>query len=82
MPSKLRFRWWVTKEYNGSYQLGTLVGELLSKWINVFRLKPYKGRMLENLFKEPGETREYRRPDRNQGHPGSNGGGTGRTQFY
>ena len=35
MPGKLRFRWtgpfWVTKEFVGSYQLGTLAGELLSK---------------------------------------------------
>ena len=56
MPGKLRFRWispfWVTKEFVGSYQLGTLAGELLSKWVNDFRLKPYKARMLENPFKE------------------------------
>ena len=56
MPGKLRFRWtgpfWITKEYNGSYQLGTLAGELLSKWVNGFRLKPYKGQMPENPFKE------------------------------
>ena len=56
MPGKLRFRWtgplWITKEYNGSYQLGTLVGDLLSKWVNGFRLKPYKGQVPENPFKE------------------------------
>ena len=56
MPRKLRFRWispfWVTKEFNGSYQLGTLVGVLLSKWASGFRLKPYKGRMAENPLKE------------------------------
>ena len=44
MSGKLRFRWtgpfWVTKEYNGSYQLGKLPRELLSKWVNGFRLKP------------------------------------------
>ena len=56
MPVKLRFRWtgpfWVTEEFNGSYQLGTLPGELLSNWVNGFRLKRYKGRMPENPFKE------------------------------
>ena len=57
MPRKLRFRWispfWVTKEFNGSYQLGILARELLSKWVNGFQLKPYKGRMPEIPFKEP-----------------------------
>ena len=56
MQGKLRFRWtgpfWITKEYNGSYQLGTLAGELLGKWVNGFRLKPYKGQMSENPFQE------------------------------
>ena len=56
MSGKLRFRWtgpfWITKEYNGSYQLGTLAGELLSKWVNGFRLKPYKGQMPKNPFKD------------------------------
>ena len=56
MPGKLRFRWtgsfWITKEYNGSYQLGTLAGEILGKWVNGFRLKPYKGRMPKNLVQE------------------------------
>ena len=56
MPGKLRFRWtgpfWITREFNGSYQLGTLAGELLSKWVNGFRLKPYKGQMPENPFKD------------------------------
>ena len=40
MLGKLQFRWtgpfWVTKEFNGSYQIGTLAGELLSKWVNGF----------------------------------------------
>mgnify|MGYP000518234340 CR=1 FL=1 len=44
MQGKLRFRWigplWVTKEFNGSYQLRTLAEKLLSKWVNGFRLKP------------------------------------------
>ena len=57
MPGKLRFQWtgpfWVTREFNGSYQLGTLAGELLSKWVNDFRLNPYKGRMPKTPFKEP-----------------------------
>ena len=56
MPVKLQFRWtgpfWITKDYNGSYKLGTLARELLSKWVNGFRPKPYKGQMPENPFKE------------------------------
>ena len=55
MPEKLRFRWtgpfWITKEYNGSYQLGTLAGEVIGKWANGFRLKPYKGCMSANPSK-------------------------------
>mgnify|MGYP000444513631 FL=1 len=62
MPGKLRFRWtgpfWITKEYNGSYQLGTLAGELLGKWVNGFRLKPYKGRMPKNPFQEDEDPQE------------------------
>ena len=41
-------------EYNGSYQLGTLAGEVKGKWANGFRLKPYKGHMPANPF--PGNT--------------------------
>ena len=56
MLGKLRFQWtgpfWITKEYNGSYQLGTLAGEILGKWVNGFRLKPYKERMPENPFQK------------------------------
>ena len=42
-------------EFKGSYQLGTLVGELLEKWVNRFRLKPYIGLMPENPLREPEE---------------------------
>ena len=53
---KLRFQWtspfWITREFNGSYKLGKLAGELLRKWVNGFRLKPYKGQMPENPFKD------------------------------
>ena len=56
MLGKLRFRWtgpfWITREFKGSYQLGTLARELLEKWVNKFRLKPYEGLMLVNPFKE------------------------------
>ena len=56
MPGKLRFRWtgpyWITREFNGSYQLGTLAGEVLGKWVNGFRLKPYKGPMPRNPFEQ------------------------------
>ena len=64
MPGKLRFWWtgpfWVTREFNGSYQLGILAGEILSKWVNRFGLKPYKGRMPENPFKTLGSTEEMK----------------------
>ena len=67
MPGKLRFRWtgpfWITKEYNGSYQLGTLAGEVVGKWANGFRLKPYKGHMPANPFKhEPTQIRNNEEP--------------------
>ena len=56
MPGKLRFRWtgpfWITREYNGSYQLGTLARELLGKWVNGSCLNPYKGQMPKNPFKD------------------------------
>ena len=56
MPGKLRFRWtgpyWITREFNGSYQLGTLAGEVLGKWVNGFRLKPYHGPMPRNPFEQ------------------------------
>ena len=60
MPGKLRFRWtgpyWLTREYNGSYQLGTLAGEVLGKWVNGFRLKPYRGPMPKNPFEQRTDT--------------------------
>ena len=50
-----QFRWtgpyWITKEFKGSYKLGTLAGEIVGKWVNGFRLKQYKGPMLANPFK-------------------------------
>ena len=56
MPGKLRFRWtgpyWITREFNGSYQLGTLAGEVMGKWVNGFRLKPYYGPMPWNPFEQ------------------------------
>ena len=55
MPGKLRFRWtgpyWIIDSKNGTYQVGTLAGEKVSKWINGFRLKPYQGEMPENPFR-------------------------------
>ena len=54
MSGKLRFRWtgpyWIMPEFNGSYQLGTLAGKVLDKWVNGFRLKPYYGPMPHNPF--------------------------------
>ena len=55
MPGKLRFRWageyWIVDNKNGRYQVGTLAGERLPKWINGFRLKPYQEEMPENPFR-------------------------------
>ena len=57
MPGKLQFRWigpyWILRELKWSYQLGMLVGEILEKWVNGFRLKPYHGLMPRNPFKQP-----------------------------
>ena len=35
-----------------------LVGELLEKWVNGYRLKPYKGPMLEKPFKALEENKD------------------------
>ena len=55
MPGKLRFRctgpYWIVDNKNGTYQVGTLAGEKLPKWINGFRLKPYQEEMPENPFR-------------------------------
>ena len=53
---------WITKEYNGSYQLGTLSGEVIGKWANGFRLKPYKGHKPSNPFKQDSEIRHDEEP--------------------
>ena len=45
--------YWIIK-FNGLYQLGTLAGEVFDKWVNGFRLKPYRGLTPTNPF-EPGE---------------------------
>ena len=62
MLGKLRFQWtgpfWITKEFKGPYELGTLAGEVLEKWVNGFQVKPYKGPMLVNPFKEPDERKD------------------------
>ena len=40
MPGKLWYRWtgpiWIVNNKNGTYQVGTLAGEILPKWVNVF----------------------------------------------
>ena len=54
MPGKLRFRctgpFWIVDSKHGMYQVATLSGEILPKWVNGFWLKPYHGSMLENPF--------------------------------
>ena len=52
---------------NGLYQLGTLVGEILGKWVNGFCLKPYKGRMPENPFQKDEDPQDpEHRPEEGQ----------------
>ena len=40
MPKKLRFRWtrpfWIVDSKNDTYQVGTLLREILPKWVNGF----------------------------------------------
>jgi hypothetical protein len=54
MPGKLRLRWtrpyWIVNEETGTYQLGTLSGEVPPQWANGFRLKPYYGKLSPNPF--------------------------------
>ena len=58
MQGKLWFRWtgpyWITREFKGSYQLGTLAGDVLDKWVNSFRLKLYHVPIPKNPFEQPG----------------------------
>ena len=54
MPGKLRFRWtgpyWIVGIENGTFQLGTLAGEVLQQKANGFRLKPSTGPTPPNRF--------------------------------
>ena len=56
MLGKLLFWWtgpyWIIDAIKGTYQLGTLAGEVLPKWGNGFRLKPYAGPTPPNPFSE------------------------------
>ena len=68
MPGKLRFRWtgpfWIVDEFNGTFQLGTVVGEIVKSWINGFRLRPYQGSTPPNLFGKTHGTEEATCPPR------------------
>ena len=60
MLGKLRFRWtgpfWITDEFNGTFQLGTLAGDIVKSWVNGFRLRPYHGNTPANPFTESHST--------------------------
>ena len=60
VPGKLRFRWtwpfWILNNHNVTYQVNTLLGKIMPKWVNGFRLKPYKRSMPENPFQVGVET--------------------------
>jgi hypothetical protein len=43
--------YWIVKEEGGTYQLGTLFGEVLPQWANRFGLKPYYGKLPPNPFR-------------------------------
>jgi hypothetical protein len=40
MLGKLRFQWtgpfWIIDEFNGTFQLGTLAGDIIKSWVNGF----------------------------------------------
>ena len=54
MPGKLIFRWtgpyWIVGAKNGTFQLGTLAGEVLRQKVNGFQFKPYLGPTPPNPF--------------------------------
>ena len=54
MPGKLRFRWtgpyWIIRVEQGTFQLGTLAGEVVRQKVNGFWLKPYLGPTPPNPF--------------------------------
>ena len=56
MPGKLRFQWtspfWIIDEFNDTFQLGTLAGDIVKSWVNGFRLRPYQGNTPANPFTE------------------------------
>ena len=64
MPGKLRFRWtgpfWIIDEFNGTFQLGTLAGDIVKSWANGFRLRPYRGTTPPNPFTETHDTDQLR----------------------
>ena len=45
MLGKLWFRWtgpyWIVNNHDGTYHIGTLGSEVIPKWVNGVRLKPY-----------------------------------------
>ena len=51
-------------EFNGTYQVGTLGGEMMSRWVNGFQPKPYLKPTPPNLFtNEKQETMENGQPN-------------------
>ena len=60
MPGKLRLQWtvpfWIIDEFNGTFQLGTFAEEIVKRWVNGFRLRPYQGHTPANPFVESHET--------------------------
>ena len=56
MPWKLWLRWtglfWIIDEFNGTFQLYTLSGDIVKSWVNGFRLRPTHGNTPTNPFAE------------------------------
>ena len=76
---KLRFRqtepYWIMREFKGSYQLGIVAEEVVEKWVNNFRLKPYYEPMPQNPFKQrdaEAKTGSCKRIAGNQDEPTTN----------
>ena len=54
MTGKPYFWWtgpfWIIDEFNETFLLGTLAGDIMPKWVNGFRLKPYLVHTQPNPF--------------------------------
>ena len=63
IPGKLRFQWTgpfkIIDEFNDTFQLGTLTGDIVQCWINGFRRRTYHGTTPPNPFALPTQKRRH-----------------------